>query len=63
MLTPGLLGCQALPVQRLMITGGCGWLMRCLAAETWVVPGLVPAHWWVEQCSGVDGYTAKGSQI
>ena len=38
-------------VQRLMITGGCGWLMRCLAAETWVVPGLVPAHWWAVRVS------------
>ena len=50
-------------VQRLLITGGRGWGRRCLAAETWLVPGLVLAHWWVEQCSGMGGYRAKGSQI
>ena len=40
-------------MQRLLALGCWGWVTKCLAEESWSVTGLVLAHLWSEQGSGV----------
>ena len=58
-LDPIQVDCQAL-VQRLLATGGWGWVMRQMAKESQGVLGLMLAQWWMESGSGVSDCGAGG---